>query len=327
MNWSAALGISITIIWIVAAPLAAQSTPACTDIVNQATATYTIGAEEFTKDSNATSTLVAQLLDVSVVWQDVASITVSPGDAAKVLTFLVTNTGNTTDSFLLEGWSTLPDDDFNPILGDIYLDSNGSGTYEPGVDDFYVAGTNDPVLDAGQSIVVFLLNGIPTGLADGDEGDSRLTATSNIGSGDPGTVIPEATECDADAVIGTSGGSSSDIGTYIVSNVIVDVVKSAVVSDQFSGTQPIPGATITYTITVSFSGSGTAEGVVITDIIPANTTYTAGTLTLNGASLTDPLDGDAGDVGGTTPGVVTVSFGDMPAGSADQIIVFSVVIN
>ncbi|MFC1800150.1 hypothetical protein ACFL2Z_04480 [Candidatus Eisenbacteria bacterium] len=131
MKWFAALGFTIAIIWIVAAPLAAQSTPACTDIVNQATATYMIGAEEFTKDSNPTSTLVAQLLDVSVVWQDVASITVSPGDAGQVLTFLVTNTGNATDSFLLEGLSILPDDDFNPILGDIYLDSNGSGTKGP----------------------------------------------------------------------------------------------------------------------------------------------------------------------------------------------------
>jgi uncharacterized repeat protein (TIGR01451 family) len=321
------LGVVTAILWIASSQVAAQSTPACTDIVNQATATYTIGAEEFTRDSNATSTLVAQLLDVSVVWQDVASITVSPGDAGKVLTFLVTNTGNATDSYLLEGMSVLPDDDFNPILGDIYLDSNGSGTYEPGTDEFYVAGSNDPVLGAGESIVVFLLNDIPPDLDDGDEGDSRLTATSNIGSGDPGTVIPEATECDADAVIGTSGGSSSDIGTYIVSNVVVDVIKSALVSDQFGGTQPIPGATITYTISVTFSGSGTAEGVVITDVIPANTTYTAGSLTLNGASLTDPLDGDAGDVGGTTPGVVTVSLGDVSAGSADQVIVFSVVIN
>ncbi|MGD8628324.1 MAG: hypothetical protein PVH52_04525, partial [bacterium] len=118
-----------------------------------------------------------------------------------------------------------------------------------------------------------------------------------------------------------------DPGTSIVSTVIVDVIKSATVSDQFGGSQPIPGATITYTITVSLSGSGTAEGVVITDVIPANTTYSAGTLALNGGALTDPADGDSGDVGATTPGVVTVSLGDMPAGSADQTIVFSVVIN
>ncbi len=327
MKWSAVLGITITMIWIAAASLMAQSTPACTDIVNQATATFTIGTEEFTRNSNATSTLVAQLLDVSVVWQDVASITVSPGDAGQVLTFLVTNTGNATDSFLLEGLSILPDDDFNPILRDLYLDSNGNGTYDPGADDLYIAGGHDPVLDAGESVAVFLLNGIPPDLDDGDEGESRLTATSNTGSGDPGTVILEATECDADAVVGTSGGSSSDTGTYIVSNVVVNVVKLAAVGDPFGGTEPIPGATIAYTITVSFSGSGTAEGVVITDLIPANTTYSAGTLALNGASLTDPVDGDAGDVGGTTPGVVTVSLGDMPAGSADQVIIFSVVIN
>jgi uncharacterized repeat protein (TIGR01451 family) len=327
MKWSVALGAAILATWVAAAPLAAQSTPACTDIVNRATATFTIGAEEFTRDSNPTSTLVAQLLDVSVVWQDAARIMVSPGDTDKVLTFIVTNTGNATDSYLLEGLSILPGDDFDPVLVDIYLDSNGSGTYEAGEDGLYVPGSNDPVLDAGESVVVFVLNDIPSGLDDGNEGDSRLSATSNTGSGSAGTVIPEATGCGADAVIGTSGGSDGDTGTYIVSNVIVDVVKSAAISDQFGGNQPVPGATITYTITVSFSGSGTAEGMVITDIIPDNTTYKAGTLSLNGSGLTDALDGDAGDVGGTTPGVVTVVLGDMPAGSADQTIVFSVVIN
>lgn len=327
MKWLAISGSTITLILFSAVPIVAQSTPACTDIVNQATATYTIGTEEFTKSSNATSTLVAQLLDVTVVWQDAAGITVSPGDADEVLTFLVTNTGNATDSYLLEGVSSLPDDDFDPVLGNLYLDSNSSGTYDPGVDDLYVAGGNDPVLDAGESIIVFLLNDIPPDLADGDRGDSRLTAVSNVGTGDPGTVIPETTECGADAVVGLSGGSSSDTGTYVVSTVIVEVVKSAAVSDPFGGVEPVPGAAITYTITASFSGSGTAEGVVVTDAIPASTTYKAGTLALNGASLTDPKDADSGDVGGTTPGVVTVSLGDMPAGSADQVIVFSVVIN
>jgi uncharacterized repeat protein (TIGR01451 family) len=327
MKWSVALGAAVSAVLFAAAPLAAQSTPACTDIVNRATATYTIGAEEFTKDSNPTSTLVAQLLDVSVVWQDAASITVSPGDVDKVLTFLVTNTGNAMDSFLLEGLSTLPGDDFNPVFVSIYLDSNESGTYEAGEDVLYVPGANEPALDAGESITVFMLNDIPPGLDNGNEGDSRLTATSSAGSGDPGTVIPGATACGADAVIGTSGGGNSDTGTYIVSNVIVGVVKSATVTDQFGGAQPIPGATITYTLTVSFSGSGTAEAVMITDSVPAYTTYAAGTLALNGASLTDALDGDAGDVGGTTAGVVTVSLGDIPAGSADQTIVFSVVIN
>jgi uncharacterized repeat protein (TIGR01451 family) len=140
-------------------------------------------------------------------------------------------------------------------------------------------------------------------------------------------VIPGAADCGADAVVGTSGGTDSDIGTYIVSNVVVSVVKTASVSDPFGGTEPIPGATITYTIAVTVAGSGIAEGVVITDPIPVHTTYSPGTLTLNAASLTDDADGDAGDVGGTTPGTVTVNLGDVAAGSPVEIITFSVVID
>jgi len=321
------VGAVLTAVLLSSTPAQADGTPACTDIVNQATATYTIGEREFTRNSNETTTVVAELLDVSVIWQDTASITVSPGDTGEVLTFLVINTGNSTDTYSLAGLSVLAGDDFDPTLADLYIDSNGSGGYDPGIDELYVAGVNDPTLTAGESVVIFVSNDIPLGLLDGDEGDSQLMATSNTGTGAPGTVIPEAADCDADAVVGTSGGADSDIGTYVVSNVIITVTKAASVVDPFSGTEPIPGAVITYTVTVAITGSGTAEGLVVSDPVPEHTTYNAGTLTLNAASLTDALDGDAGDVGGTTPVTVTVNLGDVAAGSPDQIITFSVVIN
>ena len=43
--------------------------------------------------------------------------------------------------------------------------------------------------------------------------------------------------------------------------------------------------------------------------------------------LTDEPDGDSGDVGGTTPGTVTVNLGDVVGGSPFQTITFDVVIN
>jgi uncharacterized repeat protein (TIGR01451 family) len=267
------------------------------------------------------------LLDVTVVWQDAAPVTVSPGDVDQVLTFSVTNTGNGTDSYSLAGLSTLGGDDFDPVLVGIYLDSNTNGAYDPGVDQQYVLGVNDPVLAADSTTTVFLLNDIPGGLLDGDTGNSELTATSNTGTGVPGTVFAGAGDCGLDAVVGTSGGSDSDIGTYLVSSVVVSVVKSAVVADPFGGTEPVPGAVITYTVVVTVTGTGTAEGVVVTDPIPAHTTYSPGTLTLNGGPLTDTADGDAGDVGDTTPGTVTVSLGDLVAGSPAQTVTFAVVID
>jgi uncharacterized repeat protein (TIGR01451 family) len=313
--------------WLTAASAFAAGTPACTDITNQATATYTIGSDQYTQDSNVTTTTVAELLNVNVVWQDAANVLVNPGDSDQALTFLVTNTGNGSDSYTLEGLSDLPGDDFDPVLVGIYLDTNGSGVYEAGVDEAYSAGVNDPTIPADGDTIVFVLNDIPTELLDDDLGDSQLTVTSVTGSGSPGTVIPGGGECGNDAVVGTSGGRGSDIGTYVVSAAVVSVTKSATILDPYGGSQPVPGAVITYHIAVTVAGSSTAQDVVVVDPIPENTTYNPNTLELNSVSLTDELDADAGDVGGTTPGAVTVDLGDLTSSSPIQTIGFGVTIN
>ena len=314
--------------WLPARSVHAVGTPAGTDITNQAIATYTIDAAEFTQASNVTTTTVAELLDVTVVWQDAASVTVGPGETARALTFKVTNTGNGTDDYTLTGLSTLGGDDFDPLPAGLFFDTNGNGVYDPGVDEQYSPGVNDPTLEADASVTVFVVNDSPdSGLSDADLGDSRLPATSRSGTGEPGTDVPGAGEGGVDAVVGTSGGRGDDIGTYVVSAVGISVVKSASVRDPFGGTEPVPGAVITYSIAVTASGSGTALGVVITDPIPADTTYNPGTLTLNAGPLTDEADADAGDVGQTEPDTVTVALGDLSAALPAQTITFDVTIN
>jgi uncharacterized repeat protein (TIGR01451 family) len=305
----------------------AQQTPACTEITNRATATYSIGDNVYTETSAPVTIMVAELLDVSVVWQDAANIPVSPGSSDQVLTFLVTNTGNGGDSYTLEGLSNLAGDDFDPVFAAIHLDSNDNGVFDLGVDAEYVPGANDPDLGADESAIVFVLNDIPADLLNGHLGNSQLTATSNTGDGAPGTVVPGGGDCGTDAVVGTSGGSDSDIGTYVVSTVALSIQKAAIVVDPFGGSEPIPGAVIEYTIVVSVSGSDVAGDVVITDPIPEHTTYSAGTLTLNGGSLTDEVDGDAGDVGGTTPNMVTVALGGLSEETPVQSITFNVTID
>src|SRR6185369_15461819 len=52
-----------------------------------------------------------------------------------------------------------------------------------------------------------------------------------------------------------------------------------------------PGSTLTYTLTVTNVGNGAAAGVTVRDLIPANTTYTPGSLRYAGASQTD-VSGD-----------------------------------
>jgi uncharacterized repeat protein (TIGR01451 family) len=69
--------------------------------------------------------------------------------------------------------------------------------------------------------------------------------------------------------------------TFCRPQAVVTATKiSSVVSDPVSGSNPkaIPGATIRYCITVNNAGSGTATGVAMTDTIPANMTYIAGSM-------------------------------------------------
>ena len=54
----------------------AAGTTAGTDITNQATANYTVGTDNFSENSNVTTTTVAEILNVDVVWQDAGNVTV-----------------------------------------------------------------------------------------------------------------------------------------------------------------------------------------------------------------------------------------------------------
>jgi uncharacterized repeat protein (TIGR01451 family) len=307
----------------------AEGTPAGTEITSQATINYTITGSPYSAHSNTVTTSVAELLDLSLVWQDAAPVEVQPGTVDQALAFRLTNTGNGSDSYILTGQSTLAGDDFDPILANIHLDTNGNGRFDPGIDELYVPGDNDPVLAADAFTLLFLLNDIPSTATVNQLGASLLNATSNTGSGTPGTVIVGAGENGLDAVVGAQGGRLDSRGSYrvVALSAQVAILKSAVVVDPFGGSQPVAGATITYQLSVIATGTGTTRDVTVSDAIPLNTTYNPGTLMLNGSSVTDAVDGDPGDMGGTTAGAVTVTLGDVAVGGPDQSITFTVTID
>lgn len=306
----------------------AAGTPAGTNIPNQATATYSAGGSSFTMNSNVTTITVAELMNLTATWQDTApGVNVNAGQANRVTTFRITNTGNGTDSYAIAATGAgVGGDQFDPSVTAIYLDANGNSAYDSGVDTLYSSGT--PTLGPDAYVTVFVLSTMPSvTLNDGDAGNVQLTATSNTGAGAPGTVLAGQGDSGVDAIIGAAGGTTSITGTYVVSTVVVSLNKTATVIDQFGGSQPVTGATIRYAIAVTVAGTGTASGVVVADAIPANTTYKANTLRLNGAGLSDAADLDAGDVGGTTPGTVTVTLGNLTSASPLQTITFEVTIN
>jgi uncharacterized repeat protein (TIGR01451 family) len=99
------------------------------------------------------------------------------------------------------------------------------------------------------------------------------------------------------------------------------------VLDPFGGNQPIPGAAITYQVVVTATGAGAALGATLRDAIPTDTTYVPGSLLLNGASLSDATDVDAGSFAATPAPGIAVGLGDLTAAAGPQTIVFRVTIN
>ena len=309
---------------VLCAPAHATGTLAGTKIDNIATATYALpGGGSGSVTSNLVSMTVDELLDVTVAWADGGDVTVQPGLTGQVLTFTVTNTGNGSEAFVLTARNTLAGDNFDPSAYTIYLDTNGDGNYDPGIDLAYVAGAGNPVIAADGAITVFVVSTIAPGEADATRAGIDLIAEAVTGIGAPGTTFSNAGTGGGDAVVGASGADGLDDGYYRVSAATVSFVKSALVADPFGGATSVPGSTITYTLVATVNGSGTLTALAIADAIPAGTTYKPGSLTLEGGALTDALDADRGEFGGSA---IAVRPGDVPA-SQTRTVTFAVTIN
>jgi uncharacterized repeat protein (TIGR01451 family) len=302
---------------IFASPAQGAGTPAGTDIVNVATATYALpDGGEASIDSNIVTLKVDELLDVSVAWSDPSDVTSPAGGTGQRLKFTVTNGGNGTESFALATLANGGGDDFDPSVTSIVLDSNGNGAYDAGVDTLYSSGSNDPQLDPDQSITVFVLSTVPASAGDGQRGRIDLTAAARTGSGAPGTSFAGQGQGGGDAVVGATGADGEDDGYYRVAKASVAFVKSAAVADAFGGTSATPGSTITYTLAATVSGSGSLANLRVSDPVPAGTTYRPGSLTLEGSALTDSADADAGSFTGTA---INVGLGTLAAGATKTI--------
>lgn len=291
-------------------PVMANGVPAGTLIENTASATYSDdGGTPQTIDSNTVTVQVAELLDVTVVTQDGSAVSIGSGTA--VLTFEVTNTGNGPEAFELTADPAIAGNDFDVTIDGIAYDTNGNGVYDPGVDVVLAPGASTPELAADEALTVFVLVSAPAGVADAESSEVNLLAEAVTGTGAPGTTFVGQGVDGSDAVTGLTGADADDLGALIASIASLLLEKSAVVADPFGGTEPVPGATITYTIVATVNGSGTLNDLRITDVVPTNTTYALESITFEAASQTDADDTDAGMFTGTT---IDVAIGDANAG-------------
>jgi len=298
-----------------------------TIIENTAIVDFVISGTPLVYPSNTTTITVAERVNVTVTLQS-AQTPVAPGQESSALLFTVTNTGNGTEAFELSINSVLAGDDFDPDppTPAIYFDTDSSGDFNAG-DQPYVPGVNDPVLLPDDSVDVFLVNDIPGGLLNNNIGRSELTAMSATGTGVPGTVFAGLGDGGVNAVIGSTSGEAADTGEYLVQEVLVDVAKAQTVTDPSGGSEAEPGATLTYTITVNVASAGVATASVIRDAIPTFSTYVPGSIMLNGSSVSDAIDADAGELDTSGTPSVVVRLGDVTMADGTQTIVFQALID
>tara|TARA_R100001129_G_scaffold155457_1_gene118428 strand:+ start:2076 stop:3050 length:975 start_codon:yes stop_codon:yes gene_type:complete len=306
---------------LITTPAHAGGVKAGTLIENTASATYDGGAGPVTIPSNTITVKVDELLDVTVTSRDSGPVSAAPGSA--VLTFELTNTGNGPEAYTLTANPAVAGNDFDTTVNGIAVDTNGNGVYDPGVDQMLTGPATTAAIAADASLTVFVVVTIPGGVADGDQSDVSLLAEAVTGTGAPGTAFAGQGAGGGNAIVGSTGANATATGSLSVGITDVDLIKSATVRDPFGGTGIVPGATITYAIRAEVRGSGSVSDLVVTDAAPADTTYVAGSLKLDGATLTDAADADAGR--SNTSGI-SVDLGTVSGGSS-RTVTFQVTID
>lgn len=279
----------------------AAETVAGTSIANTASVTYSVGGTNQSANSNTATFLVDKKVNLTVTGGITTQTAINTTD--QVTAFQVTNLTNATQDFKLTvdqqslSVPILGTDNFDVTNLRVFVDSNGNGTYEAGVD----AATYIDELAPDTSVTVFVLGNIPNvpgedvaivslsaqASAGGQVGSlgAVLTATSVLQGDSPSTVDIVFAD-----VAGTWDAARDGIGrafnAYKIATAAVSMTKAAmVISDPVNllvNPHAIPGATMQYCITISNAGPGTATNLIIADAVPAGTTYVHNSLTVGG---------------------------------------------
>ena len=265
---------------------AAAGTSANTTISNSATINYKVATiDQAAVSSNTATFKVDRKVDFTVVTDESAVVSVTPGSSGNVLKFTVDNTGNDTFDFDLaavdlNGASAKfgGTDNINASATAVYVDANSNDTYDSGTD----TATSIDDLAAGSNVTVFIVGSFATGLTNNDIASYYLRATAKDSSGS--ALTDDSSSADVTGtvqnVLATDDGPAptdgnldaidSDYADYKVNTATITVTKSStVISDPVNGTtnpKAIPGAVIEYTLTISNSaGTATATNITLSD--------------------------------------------------------------
>lgn len=318
----------------------AAETVAGTVINNTASVSYTVNGSNQTTTSTTATFVVDRKVNFTVVTDQTGFTQVNLSQQDAVTTFKVTNLTNDAQDFLLDpdqlniSLGILPGtDNFDLLRLKTFVDSNGNGVYDAGVDQ----ATWIDELAPDASATVFIVGNVPAtptaalafdslhvivaaGGASGTKGAALIPTDLNIGNADNFVDIVFAdNDSDGPLYLGdiARNGQGRAYSGYEIGarNVALTVAKSArVLSDGVNLINPkaIPGATVEYCLVVTNATLLVpATGITLTDIVPATTTYVPGSISLGLpgvpgvacvllGSVEDDDANDAGEIDGFT---------------------------
>lgn len=311
----------------------AAGTSAGANISNQATVSYNAGAGTITASSGIITFKVQELVKATVAKLDAGNISVSSPQTDAAMKFKVQNDGNGDEGFKIVITQD-SGDNFDVTLSEIYID-DGDGILDTSVDSLY-DNSNPTIISPDSSLTIWVTSDIPTALADAAKANLNVSAVSATFIAD-GKSNPNA----GDVVVGGGDGGTDAVNavsitsvtsTYIVSDIDVTITK--VISETrdllgAGGNQAVPGAEVDYVLTVTVTGTGTANSVVVSDPLPSQLALKsgiAGTIKVGGTDKTaSSADTDDAEYDANT-NTITVDLGDIDAGDPAIAIEFTTVI-
>jgi uncharacterized repeat protein (TIGR01451 family) len=259
-------------------PATAAGTLAGTSIPNRATADY--------KDINGNAMATVYSNTVTITVSQVGGAYIAPPTVSQAVSmgqtvYYLAQLFNTGNGFDTQTFSYSSSGDWSPTDVRMYFDVNNNHTYTAGVDILLtetapgsrtfktVDGAGNPVpIDPDDDYDVIMAFTVPTGLGNGDSNQIVITNMSDLDN------------------------TKTATGTYTTT--VQAAAISAVKTHTPVGTPTYlkPGEIVTYTVTLTNSGTGDATGLTFTDPLPSSLTFVPGSIkvSLNGGVLTDKTD-------------------------------------
>ncbi len=283
-----------------------MQTPAGTAIVNTADLRYDLNGATRSILSNSVTIVVAERLDVALVRNGQGDVLVTPQPS--VVPFTLTNLDNGNESFLVAASVSSG----TIVVRAVAIDVDGDGLYDPAKDVALEDGRT-PVLAPGQSIALLAVVAT-TPNAGATTATLTLTARSTTGSGPAGNAYAGMGDGGGDAVVGMTGAVASIAVPLNTARAGPALIKSQSVLAADGSRNAVRDAVVTYTLEARFTDAVT--GARIVDPVPEGSLFVPGSLSLDGAPLTDGSDGDAGRFDGTA---ISVSLGQVGAASVHTV--------